>query len=163
MRSAYSKIKDFYGDQVAKRSQVPLINHIEEGLRILDYLGSSDVVKDAYCLHPILQSDEAFLKNKEQDFSGIPTESIILAMEYRRVANSYLSKDKVEDFVGFSCEEVKQMLVADKTQNYKDFMLFHYGKHERSSELYEYFHNWFKLLDIKYDEFEAILCNEVNR
>jgi hypothetical protein len=38
--------------------------------------------------------------------------------------------------------------IADKIQNYKDFMLYHYGKHKRSNELYTYFHNWFKLLDV---------------
>jgi len=48
--------------------------------------------------------------------------------------------------VGFSCEEVKQMLIADRAQNYKDFMLHHCGKHERSGELYKYFNNWFELL-----------------
>jgi hypothetical protein len=148
MRPAYTLIKSYYGDKKAKRSGVLFIKHIDEGLKILDFIKALSIVKDAYCLHPIFQSDEDFNANKYKFFKGIPQPAIILAMEYRRVANSYLSKDKVSDFVGFSCIEVKQMLIADKVQNYKDFLIHHYGKHERSSELYEYFHNWFNLLGI---------------
>lgn len=148
----YEIIKSYYGTQTTKRSGVPLINHIDEGLKILDYIGASDVVKEAYCLHPILQSDESFVTNKSMDFAGVRYESIILAMEYRRVANSYLSKNKPEDFVGFSCEEVKQMLVADKVQNYKDFLIYHSQTHERKEELDHYFNKWFELLGISYLE-----------
>lgn len=145
---SYKLIKSFYKDDVTKRSNVPLINHIDEGLYILNKLKSSSIVKDAYCLHPILQSDDSFIKNKSLDFKGIATESLLLSMEYRRVANSYLSRNKIEDFVGFTCNEIREMLMADKIQNYKDFMLYHYGTHDRSNELYEYFNNWFSLLNI---------------
>lgn len=151
---AYQIIKSFYGTQTTKRSQVPLINHINEGLKILDKIGASETVKSAYCLHPILQSDEAFLSNKSFDFEEVSSEAIILTMEYRRVANSYLSKNQKEDFVGFSCLEVKQMLIADKIQNYKDFLCYHHGTHPRSEVLYEYFQNWFVLLDIDYTKWE---------
>ncbi|MGK0389502.1 MAG: hypothetical protein ACI94Y_002242 [Maribacter sp.] len=64
----------------------------------------------------------------------------------------YLSNNTVLNFIGFSCNEVKQMLIADKVQNYKDFMLYHYKLHTRSDELYEYFQNWSKLLGIDYKE-----------
>jgi hypothetical protein len=43
------------------------------------------------------------------------------------------------------------MLVADKVQNYKDFMIHHYGTHERSQALYIYFHKWFHALNIAKD------------
>ena len=154
--AAYQLIQSFYGSDRTKRSQVPLIYHIEEGATILHQIGASEIVKDAYYIHPILQSDEAFNENKSLNFEGIPTEAIILSMEYRRVANSYLSNKKVDDFVGFSCLEVKQMLIADKVQNYKDFMQFHYSSHPRSKELYEYFHNWFALLEIDYADFNFL-------
>lgn len=149
---AYQIIKDFYGDKTANRSGVFLINHINEGLRVLNRIGASDLVKSAYCLHPILQSDTDFLNNKGMDFSGIETEAIILTMEYRRVANSYLSHDVPEDFVGFSCEEVKQMLIADKVQNYKDFLIYHSETHPRKEELDFYFNKWFEFLEIDYNE-----------
>jgi hypothetical protein len=157
MREAYILIKNYYGTQTARRSGVPLINHIDEGLAVLDALGASNVIKDAYCLHPILQNDDALAKNKGLNFGNIPTEAIILAMEYRRVANSYLSNVSVDKFVGFFLPEVHMMLIADKVQNYKDFMEYHYGTHERSDELYAYFHTWFKLLDIKYEDY----CKEI--
>jgi hypothetical protein len=120
MSKAYQIIKEFYGTQFAKRSGVPLINHIDEGLEILKGIGAEQDIMDAYCLHPILQSDESFNQNYTMDFSGIPTSTLLLAMEYRRVANSYLSKNKIEDFVGFTNEKIKQMLYADKIQNERD-------------------------------------------
>jgi hypothetical protein len=124
---AYKIIKDYYGDKTAQRSGVKLINHIDEGLDILDNIGASQTVKDAYCLHPLLQSDDEFNKNKSMDFSNISTESIILAVEYRRAANSYLSTMSMNEFVGFTNIEIKQMLYADKIQNEKDFKLYHEG------------------------------------
>jgi hypothetical protein len=148
---ALNTIKAVYGDRVARRSQVPLMNHITEGLQILDMIGAPWVVKQAYCLHPILQSDDDFRRDKA---GVIPMELIdaaILAMEYRWVANSYLSNKKVSDFVGFSCDEVREMLIADKVQNYKDFLIHHKATHPRSQELDEYFNNWFELLEISYN------------
>ena len=118
----YQLIKAFYGTEKAKSSGVLLLNHIDEGLQILEEIKASEVSKKAYCLHPLLQSDEAFQQNKSMDFTGVASNVLILTMEYRRVANSYLSTDAISDVVGFSCEEVKEMLTADKIHNYKDFM-----------------------------------------
>lgn len=144
---AYKLISEYYKDKTAKRSGVKLMNHIDEGIEILKSIGANQDTIDAYCLHPILQSDEAFNENYNKiDFSNIPISALLLAMEYRRVANSYLSKDKLEDFVGFTNEKIKQMLYADKIQNEKDFTLYHEGKHERSKELREYFNNWINIL-----------------
>ena len=145
-RKSYQLIKEFYGDKTAKRSGVLLMNHIDEGVDILIKIGATNITIDAYCLHPILQSDEAFNENHTMNFEGIPTEALLLAMEYRRVANSYLSKNKIEDFVGFTNNKIKQMLYADKIQNEKDFKLYHEGTHERSAELREYFNNWINIL-----------------
>jgi len=148
---AYKLIQNEYKNSVTKRSKVPLIYHIDEGGAILEKINSSNVVKDAYYLHPLLQDDEMFNKNKSKSFDGVDYEALILSVEYRRVANSYLSTMDINDFVGFSCNEVKQMLIADKIQNYKDFMKYHFGKHKRSNELHQYFSNWFDLLDINYE------------
>jgi hypothetical protein len=152
---AYKIIQKYYKDQRTKRSKVPLIYHIDEGGAILEKIGSSNITKDAYYLHPLLQSDEDFNKNKTLDFIGVNYESVILAMEYRRVANSYLSTMDISNFVGFPCEEIKQMLIADKIQNYKDFMKYHYNEHERSKDLYKYFHNWFELLEVDYSHWNS--------
>ena len=144
--NSYKLISNYYGDQTAKRSGVKLMNHIDEGIEILKSINADQETIDAYCLHPILQSDDAFNQNYTLDFTGIPTSSLLLAMEYRRVANSYLSKNKIEDFVGFTNEKIKQMLFADKIQNEKDFALYHEGTHPRSKKLREYFDNWINIL-----------------
>jgi hypothetical protein len=161
VKLAFDLIKSVYGDNVAKRSQVPLIKHIIEGLYVLDALGSNDVTKAAYCLHPILQSDYDFVNYKSGFIPTALIDAAILAMEYRRVANSYLSKDNIENFVGFSCHEVKEMLIADKIQNYKDFLKYHKATHERSKELDEYFNNWFKLLQIDYEEMVLLILKHM--
>jgi hypothetical protein len=146
MTNAYLLISKYYGENTAKRSGIRLMNHIDEGIDILKSIGADQNTIDAYCIHPILQSDEAFNSNYTMDFRGIPTSSLLLAMEYRRVANSYLSKDKIENFVGFTNDKIKQMLFADKVQNEKDFALYHEGTHARSKELREYFNNWLNIL-----------------
>lgn len=51
----YYLIKGYYFDRRAKRSNVFLINHIEEGLVILDVMGASEKAKKAFCLHPIVK------------------------------------------------------------------------------------------------------------
>jgi hypothetical protein len=146
MRKAYQIISNYYGDATTKRSGVKLINHIDEGIEILLSIGADSDTIDAYCLHPILQSDEEFNKNFTGDFTGVSTSAIILAVEYRRVANSYLSTGKIEDFVGFTNDKIKQMLYADKVQNEKDFALYHEKTHLRSKELRQYFDNWLNKL-----------------
>jgi hypothetical protein len=45
-------ITQFYGDRKAERSGVPLINHIHEGLWILESMNASRVTKQGWCLHP---------------------------------------------------------------------------------------------------------------
>jgi (p)ppGpp synthase/HD superfamily hydrolase len=62
VRKAYKIISDYYGESTTKRSGVKLINHIDEGIEILKSIGADDDTIDAYCLHPILQSDEEFNK-----------------------------------------------------------------------------------------------------
>lgn len=176
----YRAIQKHYGEGVAQRSGVPLISHINEGLEILELIGASKDAMRAYCLHPLFQEDRALSDISKDDliFSLSPR-CIMLAMEYRSRANAWLS-DKVytqtwSDNAGrvFSEEvrqratpdwgsllEVKHMLIADKVQNYKDFLEFHYATHERSEELNHYFLEWFKALNIEEAEF-AWLCKQL--
>ena len=57
-RGEYEAIERHYGATRARRSGVPYMNHIDEGLRVLHrWLGASDRAKRAWCLHPLVQGD----------------------------------------------------------------------------------------------------------
>ncbi len=155
----YKMISQHYGDKTAKRSGVRLMNHIDEGLIILEAIDASDDAMRAYCMHPIFQSDADLAENFEEYEGSIFLDAtvMILTMEYRSVANAYLSTRKIEsiDEIRLSpLKDVNDMLIADKIQNYKDFMKYHHGTHPRSEELYEYFHNWFKRLGVDFEDFK---------
>ena len=146
----YDLIKWYYGNTCAKRSKVPYIKHIDEGLKILDQIGASEITKEAYCLHPIFQNDFDFSFNypliKDKNISA---DIIALVIEYRSVANEYLSTKIISSYNDIRLspiKEVNQMLFADKMQNFSDFLMYHYGVHERSDELFIYFGNWLKRL-----------------
>jgi hypothetical protein len=147
----YKLIAKHYGDQVAKRSQVPLINHINEGLIVLKCIGATETTKRAFCIHPLLQADEDLQENYYIS-SFVDHHALLLAMEYRSVANEFLSdKMDLESVPAIRLSpllEVNEMLIADKVQNYKDFAKYHYGTHARSDKLNEYFHKWFAALNI---------------
>ena len=157
----YRIISDIYSDKIATRSGVKLINHIDEGLYILDKIGASDVAKRAYCLHPIVQDDES-LKNNKHLLKNIDSDVIIASIEYRSVANDYLSKRDIKslDEIKLSpLKDVNDMLIADKIQNRKDFELYHLGKHERSSQLDQYFKNWLNKLGVSENDYQEFKKN----
>jgi hypothetical protein len=52
---------------------------------------------------------------------------------------------------------VREMLIADKIQNRKDFELYHKDTHPRAKELTEYFNEWMKILDISEEKYQNIL------
>lgn len=143
-------IQDYYGDQKAKRSGVPYINHIYEGLDVLRYLGAQDTVLDAYALHPIFQDDET-LEDNLYHIWEIDKEVLVLCMEYRNVANRGLNCYQIDNpahiYLG-PLSSVRTMLIADKVQNRKDFLTYHLGSHPKSIELDIYFKNWLRALEI---------------
>lgn len=157
-------IEEFYGDRKAVRSGVPLINHINEGTRILIGLGALPDVVEAYRLHPMFQNDDELFHNRYKLLSLNPY-TVMLLMEYRNTANSALSDIVYKDYQTDWCplrlrhpiktspiDEVNKMLIADKVQNWKDFKIHHLGKHERSEELDYYFRSWFRALGISEGE-----------
>jgi hypothetical protein len=161
----YKLISAHYGDKVAKRSQVPLMNHINEGLVVLDRISATDQAKRAFCLHPIVQTDEDLKANYPMVASTCDAWVVMLAIEYRSVANEYLS-DKIPahkwDTIRLSpLFEVNEMLVADKVQNYKDFIAYHRDTHARSKELSEYFLMWLAALDIPAETYNS-LCKAID-
>jgi len=161
----YRIISDFYGDQIAKRSGVQLMNHIDEGLYILEKIGASDYAKRAYCLHPIVQDDQS-LKENSHLLKDIDYRVIINTIEYRSVANEYLSRREIKsiDEVRLSpLKDVNDMLIADKIQNRKDFELYHLGAHDRSEQLDKYFKNWLERLEVSedfYNETKSFLVDK---
>lgn len=141
---ALSQTIEFYGERTAARSKVPLMNHIYEGISILDKMNASDETKAAWILHPLSQGEEAYTAtDKVKD----------LAESYAITANSYLCCPETDNYTFddmpvMPSTEVGQMLYADKLQNYKDFLLYHYGTHERSEQLNNYFQNWLVYLTV---------------
>lgn len=148
----------FYGDRLAKRSKVPLINHLYEGNRILQKLNVAIEVRAAYYLHPLVQEDSC-LKENIALLNLFSPEIVTLVMEYRNIANAGLRNNIVgiDENGGVYQKKpiqvsiiprVNSMLVADKVQNYKDFCLYHKGIHEDSEQLDFYFKAWFRALGI---------------
>jgi hypothetical protein len=152
----YKMIQNYYWDRQAERSKVYLMNHIDEWLAILKDIGASMVAQKAYCLHPLLQSDKDLIENIANDFSSIEDQIIITTMEYRNVANAYLSKREIvtlDDIVLSPLKDVNDMLIADKIQNRKDFELYHQS-HPRASVLSQYFKNWLEKLWINEEMYQ---------
>jgi hypothetical protein len=161
----YKLISRHYGARVAKRSQVPLINHINEGLVVLDRISATDDSKKAFCLHPLFQADED-LKENWYMASFIEPHVLLLTMEYRNIANAFLS-DKMDDTIIGDIKlsplfEVNEMLIADKVQNRKDFITYHKATHPRTEQLDMYFKNWLTALDINEATYES-MCRAIDR
>ena len=161
--SEYKIISNYYGNRVANRSRVPLINHIDEGLIVLDSIGAvTEETKRAFCLHPLFQSDDALLENAHL-VSIIDPYVLFLTMEYRNTANAYLS-DKIDTNQRLTLSpisEVNQMLIADKVQNRKDFITYHKATHERAFALNAYFIKWLDALGIS-DSYYSMLCKRID-
>ena len=162
MKTCLQIIERYYGDKRAKRSGVLYINHIYEGLAVLNHLGANEYVKEAYCLHPIFQDDKTFtenLNNIKLKLSDINPLTLIFVMEYRNVANRGLSCFQVDDpdkiYLGPS-NAVRLMLIADKVQNRKDFLKYHYNTHPKSKELDIYFKNWLRKLGVTEKDFDRL-------
>lgn len=169
----YRAVRKFYGNRTAERSKVPLIRHIHEGIAVMESKRSSSYAMRAYCLHPLVQNDselvaEGFIFLRDEPEASPMVAA--LAMEYRAKANAWLS-DKVQLYDGQLVTMgwpdpgplvgVRLMLIADKVQNFKDFMLHHCGTHPRSKELYRYFQCWFSALGVT-DQVDDLIAH-VNR
>lgn len=155
----YKLISKFYGKKVAARSKVPLINHINEGLEILEAIGASKASALGFCLHPLVQDKKQLKKTLDDDLLiSCSFEAINAAFEYRYIANAYLCEastdgwntDKLHNLLSPICDTIRDMLIADKIQNRKDFLLYHATTHSRAPQLLWYFNNWIDFLSELY-------------
>ena len=155
-RGEYEAIERHYGATRARRSGVPYMNHIDEGLRVLHrWLGASDRAMRAWCLHPLVQSDEDLRRSHAAGLlDGFEPAVVTLALEYRNIANAFLSPmqqhpgyDDSSRIARSPLDEVNAMLVADKLQNCKDFRA-HHREHPRSAWLARYFERWLTALGV---------------
>lgn len=159
----YDMILKHYGSLCAKRSGVLYMKHIDQGLNILNHLNASEHAKAAYCVHPIFQVPDGLNKALETKlYERLDKRVILLVMEYRNKANSYLCRPRTDNFTiddlpYMVLDEVKDMLIADKVQNYSDFLKYHKDTHERSKELDKYFNLWFEHLDVDYEALKDLL------
>jgi hypothetical protein len=170
--AAYRLIRASYAGKVARRSGVPYLNHVHEGVYVLvRTLGWRDRVVAAYCVHPIFQSDRSMSRVLDGgvDASGLAVEEVVLAMEYRRVANAYVSTMRpraVGEIELSPLAEVNAMLVADKVQNKKDFMGHMFKRvgrtsYARASERYvAYFNSWLGRLGVSAEVY-GVLAEEL--
>jgi hypothetical protein len=166
----YLAVSAFYAGARAKRSQVPLMAHIDEGLRILQVLGSPLNAMEAFCIHPLLQDDSALKQAMAPGsaFSEWAPDAlpVLLAMEYRAVANAYLSHHclSADDVIRLSpLQAVNDMLIADKVQNRKDFDIHHLHRHENRHRLALYFNNWLRALGVserRYQDLVGLLVGQ---
>jgi hypothetical protein len=160
----YQAIVRHYGDRRTKRSGVSLIDHINQGIKILRRIGADEVTMEAYAVHPIFQAD-ADLKANFFQCADLNQLVVLYALEYRNMANRSLSDIVIESWQGgphndyrtllldrpiatSPLDPVNQMLIADKVQNRKDFLIYHKGSHPRSAELDFYFNSWLKALGV---------------
>ncbi|MEO8701675.1 MAG: hypothetical protein ABI867_16635 [Kofleriaceae bacterium] len=166
MTPEYLAIQREYGTRTTRRSGVPLIHHIDEGLAILGEIAAGDLAMRAYCLHPFIQADADLAANAGR-LGELTTDPRVLgyAFEYRHVANAALSTRELAtaaDIALSPLAEVNAMLVADKVQNYKDFILYHRGSHPRSDALERYFRLWLERLGVAEWRF-AELCAAIKK
>jgi hypothetical protein len=159
-------IKSFYDGKVAKRSGLPYMRHISMGLMLLKTLTNDKDVWRAWAVHPIFQMDDLLSEALKKGLHHIVsnTKVAVLAMEYRLVANNYLTKDlwlwdKKEPKLS-KIPEVNLLLVVDKIQNWYDASRYLKTSYqEELMALDSYFANWRKALGIsdqqmrEYEEF----------
>lgn len=156
--TGYQLVADFYGDGRSKRSDIPLMNHINEGIVVLERIGANIKVQEAFATHPLFQADVDLSKNFRL-VSELDQAVVALSFEYRNIANSFLTQHMPKDAVMLSpIAEVNQMLIADKVQNRKDFILYHFGTHEKSDILDRYFKVWLSALGISEMQYQELIA-----
>jgi hypothetical protein len=156
----YAAVAEFYGGRRAARSGMAYMQHINEGLVILDAIDASVVAKLAFCLHPLAQSDDD-LPAFDPHLASTP-EVLVATIEYRNVANRCLSHHTGVRPHLSPLAAVNEMLVADKVQNRKDYAAEAERTGSHRPELAAYFDAWLGVLGVtpaRYDELAGLITH----
>ena len=161
----YSVIDNFYKGMSTSKG-VPYINHINEGINHLENMKVDDDVINAFILHPFVQCvnlkgtyKDCLLTEKELEkhinIFEIEPEIAFELLLYRKYANSYLCRETTDNFSIHDAyrylnnlinyQTTVKMLIADKLQNFKDFLLYRQD-HPRKEFLNQYFTIWLNIL-----------------
>lgn len=167
----YDAIKAHYKNKQSKRLGQPYMLHIDDGIKILRRIGADDATVAAWCLHPIVQVDESLADWVAGRLDDVPSIdecgslAVLLATEYRAVANAGRMAPWRQSgtLPSILLPEVKQMLIADKVQNF--YALISNGSALRSqpdphgvmdnyfSAMVSYFEAWMIHLGVSHEQF----------
>jgi len=161
----YKVISKFYKGKSTSKG-IPYTNHIDEGIGHLENLHVDDTTINAFILHPFVQCvnlvgtyGKTLLTEKELEkhiniFEIEPDIAHELLL-YRKYANSYLCRPETDDYAYHEAvaavegleqyPNVVKMLIADKLQNFKDFLKYRQD-HPRKVPLTYYFRFWLIML-----------------
>jgi hypothetical protein len=161
----YRLISEHYTGKIANRSKLPYIKHIDEGVEILNRIGADECTITSFILHPLFQGDkdlflywEKFICEGDYELGKlISREEMLLCIEYRNVANAFLSKHQgIRTPTLSPIHEVNLMLIADKVQNQADF--YRYQSYQGADATMSEFH--YKKLETYFVEWRDILTKE---
>lgn len=143
-------IRQYYGTRREARSNRLLTAHIYEGVKLLIYLKAPEYVISAFCIHPLMAAEEDDQESNRL-LGWVRRDVYMLAQEFNQVAYRYRLRMPRPGSISEFKLYVRTMLLADKTQNLKDFLKYHSGRdglprHPKYEELLDYFADWLTFL-----------------
>ena len=145
----------------ARRTGISHFQHVREGVRILQTLSAPLISQQAFTLHPLIQKTDDFVNNLAL-LEGCDARAVALAVEYRWVANQGVRQRVRENgwqITLSSFPAVNQMLLADKVQNRKDFLLHFPPSHPDFDELVRYFGCWMEALGVSEERYRELAAS----
>ena len=157
----YKMVAAYYGNRVAKRSSCRLMEHIDEGLMLLENWGVGIPLLRAWCLHPLMQDDRLYLEYIQYG-STMNEQATRIAVEYRAIANAYLPKHQSRLPDISAMDEVNTLLLVDKLHNrwqFENTCMRRPGIYPNEQRLRQYFHEWLEALSL--NQSVAIAANKL--
>ena len=178
----YRLIEEYYAGKSAKRTGLPYMRHIDDGLRILRamselrdyetvedqrqwmqesveawYKNRFELLTRTFCVHPIYQDNNPEWRHKHLDIGG--AKDAELCHKYASYVNSYLPAhvDRANCPRCLRGSDLWALLVADKLQNYADFNAnANKFSTDETAQLQAYFTDWFAALKITTNHLEVV-------